>query len=127
MNSWLVLLTMLGGGTGAALRFLADHVLSPRISSSLPIATAVINFSGSAALGFLTGFVSVNFTTSSPWLFLFGVGLIGGYTTFSTVSVETARLVFDRRYGAAMLTSFVAVSLCVGASYGGFLAGSVAR
>lgn len=123
MTSWIILLTMTAGGIGAVLRFLADRFLTSHIRVSFPLATAIINFSGSAALGYLTGFASVHLATDSPWLTLLGVGLIGGYTTFSTVSIETTRLLLERRYIAVLTASLIAVCLCVAASYAGLILG----
>ncbi|MGZ2225664.1 CrcB family protein [Glutamicibacter nicotianae] len=54
---------------------------------------------------------------------ILSTGLLGGYPTFSTVSVETARLVLDRAYFAALATSFLALMICIGAVAAGFVLG----
>lgn len=86
----------LAGGLGSGARFLVDSWARPRVPDSLPWSTHLINVSGSLLLGLIVGT-----GTGGAWLAIAGVGFLGGYTTFSTASVETAHLALDRRYGAA--------------------------
>jgi CrcB protein len=69
------------------------------------VATTVINLSGSLLLGLLTGLVA-NHLLPPQWRLIVGTGLLGGYTTFSTASFETVRLLEDHRYVAAALNGF---------------------
>ncbi len=89
-----VLLLALAGGLGAVLRFLADAVVARHNPYRLPLGTLLINVSGSAALGVLTGWVlhAGHGTTGTELKAVLGTGLCGGYTTFSTASIETLRL-----------------------------------
>jgi fluoride exporter len=64
------------------------------------VATAVINLSGSLVLGLLTG-LAARQRLPPQWHLVLGTGLLGGYTTFSTASFETVRLLEDHRYVAA--------------------------
>lgn len=83
------LLIALAGGLGAAARFLVDSLLS-RIAARFPLGTLVINVTGSFLLGLLTG--SLMAGAASEVVAIAGTGFLGGYTTFSTASVEGARL-----------------------------------
>jgi CrcB protein len=85
------------GGVGAILRFVLDGALRSRVALAYPLPTTVINVSGSFVLGLLTG---LGRTAGLPhdWVLILGGGLMGGYTTFSTASVETVRLVEQRRW-----------------------------
>ena len=91
----------LAGGAGAGARFAVDGLARSRRASPFPWATVAINVTGSLLLGFVTGLVLFD---GAPTLVrtVIGTGLCGGYTTFSTASVETVRLVQQRRYGYAM-------------------------
>lgn len=75
------------GGAGAVARFLVDRVISR--TERFPRATFVINVAGSFLLGLLIG---VTVSDSAARLII-GSGFLGGFTTFSTASVETVRLV----------------------------------
>jgi CrcB protein len=94
------LLICVAGGIGAALRLILDGLIKARIRSSYPVGTTVINVSGSFLLGLLTG-LAMSQAIPQQWQLVAGTGLLGGYTTFSTASFETVRLIEDRRYVAA--------------------------
>jgi CrcB protein len=96
------LLICIAGGIGAALRFVLDGLIRTRVRSTYPVATTVINLSGSFVLGLLTG-LATGQLLPSQWHLVVGTGLLGGYTTFSTASFETVRLLEDHRYVAAVL------------------------
>jgi fluoride exporter len=96
------LLICIAGGIGAALRFVLDGLIRTRVRSTYPVATTVINLSGSLLLGLLTG-LATRQLFPTQWHLVVGTGLLGGYTTFSTASFETVRLLEDHRYVAAAL------------------------
>lgn len=87
----ILLLLSLAGGLGAVARFSLDSWITARWQASLPIGTVVINVSGSLLLGLLTGWALR--TGGGEVSAIVGTGFLGGYTTFSTASVEAARLV----------------------------------
>jgi CrcB protein len=95
-------LVALAGGLGAVSRFLVDGVVD-RLSrrATIPMGTMVINVSGSFLLGLITGWWAAH--TGDPSLKLvLGTGFLGGYTTFSTASVEAARLAVSGRIWPAV-------------------------
>jgi CrcB protein len=98
----LFLAICVGGGVGAALRFVIDGLVRSRSSLAYPLATTIINVTGSFGLGLITG---LGATSGLPhaWVLVLGGGVMGGYTTFSTASVETVRLIEQRRWGLALL------------------------
>jgi CrcB protein len=75
------------GGLGAVARFLVDHAITTRRRTAFPLGTLAVNLTGAVALGVLAGAA-----LSSDAYRLWGVGLLGGYTTFSTWMLETQRL-----------------------------------
>jgi len=90
----------LAGSLGAVVRFVVDSALRARSGSSLPWPTVLINVIGSLLLGLLTGAVLFH-DAPAEMLTVVGVGFCGGFTTFSTTSVDSVRLIVARRYGAA--------------------------
>ncbi|WP_284978954.1 fluoride efflux transporter CrcB [Arthrobacter sp. fls2-241-R2A-200] len=99
-----VVLLALAGGLGAIARFVVDGLLRAKVRTALPWPTILINISGSALLGFLAGLVMRGAAPQSLQLVL-GTGLMGGYTTFSTASLETVRLVQSGRTGLALVNA----------------------
>ena len=94
------LLICFAGGIGAALRLILDGLIKARIRSGYPVGTTVINVTGSFLLGLLSG-LAMSQAMPQQWQLVAGTGLLGGYTTFSTASFETVRLIEDHRYVAA--------------------------
>lgn len=94
---FLIGLTALGGGAGAALRYAVDEVVTARWQRAgnrhFPLGTFMVNVTGSLALGLLVGMLSGVTAGSEYVLAVFGTGLLGGYTTFSTASLDAVRLV----------------------------------
>jgi CrcB protein len=120
---WLFLAVALAGGVGAALRLVVDGVLRAAVSTRLPLATAVINVGGSFVLGLLTG-LAASSAVAPGGLLVLGGGLMGGYTTFSTASVETVRLLAERRFGPALGYGLGVIVLAVAAGVLGVVLGS---
>ena len=112
----IVLLLALAGSAGAVVRFLVDGVVRGRTAGSFPWATLAINVTGSLALGLVWGVVA----DGSTWRLVLGTGFCGGYTTFSTASFETVRLVQQGRYRAAVLFGAGGLVACVLAAAAGW-------
>ena len=105
------------GALGAASRYLIDGWVQDRVRGVFPWGTWLINVSGSLALGFLTGLALYHGLTDTPKAVI-GAGFVGAYTTFSTFTYETIRLVEEgSRYEAALnaATSTVAGLLAAAA------------
>lgn len=86
----LELVALIGGGAlGAGARYVIDGLLMRGRREAFPVGIVVVNVTGSFLLGLLTGMGAV---VGSVWLAILGIGLLGGFTTFSTVSVETVLL-----------------------------------
>ncbi len=87
-----VLLVALGGGLGAAGRFGVSLVMPAR-SDGWPWATFTINVAGSLMIGVLAGWLAMRGGAGEPWRLFLGVGVLGGFTTFSAYSLETMRMI----------------------------------
>ncbi|MFO1254508.1 MAG: fluoride efflux transporter CrcB [Sphingomonadaceae bacterium] len=113
----------LGGGLGAWLRYLTglgwSRAIGPTAAGAFPWATLSVNVAGSLAMGLLAGWLARQGSHGEGWRLLLGVGVLGGYTTFSAFSLELAQLVERGSLGTAF--AYAAVSLTAG--LGGLFAG----
>jgi CrcB protein len=87
-----VLLVALGGGLGAAGRFGVSLAI-PLRANEWPWATFLINVLGSLLIGILAGWLSTRGEAAEQWRLFLGVGVLGGFTTFSAYSLETMRMI----------------------------------
>lgn len=98
----------LGGGMGAALRFAVDVAVTSRWRGRFPLAIFLVNVSGALALGVVLGLAGGGLVgggsdgEASLPVALLGVGVLGGYTTFSTASYDTVRLLREGRVGMSL-------------------------
>jgi CrcB protein len=114
----LALVVALAGGAGAVLRALLIHQVSVRRSDPLPLGTMLVNASGSLLLGLLTG-LSLYHGLGSHLLAVIGIGLCGGYTTWSTASWETVHLLHDGHRAEAVVYTVGGLVVCLGAAAAG--------
>jgi fluoride exporter len=107
------LLVFIGGGIGAALRHGVNLVLGRELGTEFPFHTLFANVSGSLLMGLLAAFFGLRMG-SPQWLRLFlTTGVLGGYTTFSTFSLDSV-LLWERgqyTWAAAYVLGSVAASL----------------
>jgi CrcB protein len=112
-----------GGALGSWLRFLVGRAwtlaIGPIAASTFPWATLTVNVAGSFAMGMLAGWLARFGAHGEGWRLLLGVGVLGGFTTFSSFSLEFALLVERGTLGAAAV--YVAASLAAG--FAGLFAG----
>jgi CrcB protein len=95
-----LLFVMIGGAVGAGLRYEAGRIALARFGSAFPWGTLIVNLSGGLLAGLLVGTVS-RLQGGEQLLLLLGVGLLGGFTTFSAFSVEVAGMVERGQLGTA--------------------------
>jgi CrcB protein len=101
----------LGGAVGSVLRFLLGTVVQQRSGGTFPLGTLLINITGSLLLAFLLEYSLATPAISREVRALLTTGFCGGYTTFSTFSYETLKLVQDGDYRRAGL--YVGLSVIV--------------
>lgn len=104
---------VVAGGIGAPLRYLVDGFVQDRTVGDLPWGTLVINVTGSLLLGLITGAALYHAFPSTPKIWL-GTGFCGAYTTFSTFTFETIRLLEEGEVANAL--RYAAGSLLAGAA-----------
>jgi fluoride exporter len=98
----LALAVSVAAAVGAALRYLVDQVVQHQHDQTFPWGTFVINVSGSLLLGLLTG-LALHHGLPAVAVTVLGVGLLGGYTTWSTYLWETLALAETGTTGEAAL------------------------
>ncbi len=110
----------IGGAIGTILRYVMGG-LDYRFSNGVfPISTLVVNVTGSLLIGFLWGVFDRFEISPNVRLFVF-IGILGGYTTFSTFSLETFNLMRDGEYRIAIINTALSVFLSVGAVFTGYI------
>lgn len=109
----MLLAVALGSAVGGVARFLLSAWIQQRTATSFPYATLLVNVSGSLALGFLATWTFETAGISSELRALLTTGLCGGYTTFSSFSLETVALAEEGALGRAALYVALSVTLCV--------------
>lgn len=115
-----VLLLAIFGGLGAAVRY----VTSTALSREFPVGTWVVNILGSFLLGYLAA-LTANAALDEQWLLILGTGFCGGFTTFSTASLETFQLWRDGRHWQAIANFALMALVCVAAAGRGWVLGSL--
>jgi CrcB protein len=86
------LIVFLGAGIGGAFRHGVNILAAKWWTIGFPIGTLTINVLGSLLMGVLAGYFSLRGDASQAWRLFLTTGILGGFTTFSTFSLETALL-----------------------------------
>jgi CrcB protein len=95
---------MIGGAIGSGLRYQVGRLSLLLFGPGFPWGTWFINLSGGLLMGLLVGLLARAASPSGEsWRLLVGVGVLGGYTTFSTFSLEAANMIQRGDWGAAAL------------------------
>jgi CrcB protein len=124
MNKLTLELTLvfLGGGTGSVARYLVGMQTLRLFGFRWPFGTFTVNVVGGFLMGALVGFLAHRGGADQErWRVLLAVGVLGGFTTFSAFSLETARMIETRAYATAAGYVAASVVLAIGALFAGLL------
>jgi len=119
--TWL--LVALGGAGGSVLRYGVGRMAVAYLGPTTVMGTFLVNVTGSLALGFFMGLALERSIIPVNLRNLLAIGFLGGYTTFSTFTFESLRLVEDGELFKAALSVLGNVVLGLGAAYLGILLG----
>jgi CrcB protein len=115
----------LGGGIGAVLRYQLGRTMTgwigPQAMSAFPWATLAVNLVGSLVMGLLAGWLGRQGEAGEPYRLLLGVGLLGGFTTFSAFTLELSVLINRGQSGQAFVYAAVSVLAGLSALYIGLI------
>ncbi|MGE4334830.1 MAG: fluoride efflux transporter CrcB [Pigmentiphaga sp.] len=116
-----------GGGLGSLLRWQLGHLIESRIKMRFPLGTYVINVSGAFVIAYLSAAYAIEWQQRHGDLLaaLVLTGVLGGYTTFSSMQLDTVQLVEDKRpwlavfylvssIGAGLVAAVIGVALATG-------------
>jgi CrcB protein len=109
-----IFLVMAGGAVGAALRYQLGRMASALLGTALPWGTLIANLAGGLAMGVLAGWLARSHA-AEPWRLLLGVGVLGGFTTFSAFSLETFQMIERGQAGLALGYILLSVVGAIGA------------
>ena len=98
-----LILVMLGGAIGAGLRYGVSLFAAHRLTAAFPWGTWIVNLAGGFLAGLLLGAVLARGGGYDAMRLFFGVGLLGGFTTFSAFSAETAFMLLNGQVWSAGL------------------------
>ncbi|KQR87694.1 fluoride efflux transporter CrcB [Sphingomonas sp. Leaf343] len=121
MNS--LLLVMLGGALGSGARHLTGRATLAAFGPGFPAGTLTVNIVGGLAMGLLAGVLSRT-GGNEPWRLLLGVGVLGGFTTFSSFSLDVVTMIERGQPGIAIGYLLLSVIGSIGALVAGL---SIAR
>ena len=111
----------LGGAIGASLRYGVGKAAFKAFGSGFPWGTFIANVTGGLAMGLLAGWLAFRVSGDENLRLFLGVGLLGGFTTFSSFSLEALRLIETKSFGTAGLYIFGSVILAIAAVFAGLL------
>lgn len=122
MNPVEMAALVVGGGLGAGARYLMDAAIMRGRSGAFPIGILLVNVLGSFLLGLVTG---LGPNVAPAWASILGVGVLGVFTTFSTVSTETALLAERGRRDWAWINLIGTLVLALIAAAAGLVIGEL--
>jgi CrcB protein len=120
MKAMGFLIVFLGGGIGAALRHGVNLASARMFGLAFPYATLIENVTGSLVMGLLAAYFVAKAGVPQHWRLFMTTGILGGYTTFSAFSLDTALLYERGEIGLALLYVVLSVALAVGGLFAGF-------
>jgi fluoride exporter len=113
------LVVFLGAGLGGALRHGVNLFVAWMLGTGFPVATLAVNASGSLIMGLLAGYFAFKGDPGQMWRLFLTTGVLGGYTTFSTFSLDAVLLWQRGTYALAILYVFGSVTASIGALFCG--------
>ncbi len=116
-----LLYVMVGGAVGAGARYLTGRAMLSLLGPDYPFGTLAVNLIGGLLMGVLVG-VLARTTASETWRLLLGVGVLGGFTTFSAFSLDVVTMIERGAIGVAFGYVLVSVIGSVTALFAGLSA-----
>ena len=109
----------IGGAVGSVLRYMIQTHSMQWLGNSFPYGTLIVNVVGSLLIGFLSYALLERFTVTEEVRIAILVGFLGGFTTFSTFSIETLNLIQVGSFFGAIINAILSIVLCLVACFVG--------
>ncbi len=121
---WTYFWVMLAGALGTASRMALSNFFSDRYGPAFPVGTVVVNITGCFVIGLVAGLTGPNgpLLVSPLVRTTLMIGFLGGYTTFSSFSLQTVTLLQDGEWLYAGLNVGLSVALCIAGAWLGIVA-----
>ena len=116
-----LLYVMVGGAVGSGARYLTGRAMTALLGSGYPFGTLAVNLAGGLLMGVLVGVLARNAAPES-WRLLLGVGVLGGFTTFSSFSLDVVTMIERGALGLALGYILVSVIGSIAALFAGLSA-----
>lgn len=120
-----VVLVFIGGGIGAVARYGLQGVVYRITGSGFPYGTLVVNILGCFVIGVLMTAFQERFAVNPSLRMFLTIGILGGFTTFSTFSYETMALVREGSYWFGLLNAGGSLVTCLAATWAGSVMGKI--
>ncbi|MCG8407437.1 MAG: fluoride efflux transporter CrcB [Phycisphaerales bacterium] len=114
------LLIFVGSGIGGVLRYALSGWTQKLSYENFPLGTMVVNVSGCLFIGFLSAAFAGRWLVREEYRLALFIGLLGGYTTFSTFGLETFALLNERQIASAAINVLLSVGLGLAAVWCGY-------
>ena len=116
-----LLYVMVGGAVGSGARYLTGRAMTALLGAGYPFGTLAVNLVGGLLMGVLVGVLARN-ASPEGWRLLLGVGVLGGFTTFSTFSLDVVTMIERGAPGLALGYILVSVIGSIAALFAGLSA-----
>ena len=116
-----LLLVMAGGAVGSGARYLTGRAAFAAFGPHYPFGTLAVNLLGGFAMGVLAGLLARLPVPGENWRLLLGVGVLGGYTTFSSFSLELVTMLQRGDWPLALGYALISVIGAVAALFAGLM------
>ena len=120
-----IILAGLGGFIGSAGRFWMASLSYRYFGQDFPYGTLIVNVLGCLLIGFLMAFFEQRFLVTPNLRIFLTIGILGGFTTFSTFSYETLSLLREGSYAMGLSNILLSLIGCLGATWIGSLIGKL--
>lgn len=119
------LLVFLGGGIGATARYGLQGAVYRLTGAAFPYGTLAVNVLGAFIIGFLMTFFEERFIVNPSLRVFLTIGILGGFTTFSSFSYETIVMLRDGSYWLGIINVVSNVAICLAATWLGLVSGNL--
>ncbi|HEY7749742.1 MAG TPA: fluoride efflux transporter CrcB [Aestuariivirgaceae bacterium] len=114
-------IVFIGAGIGGAMRHAVNIISAKLLGSNLPYGTLMVNIFGSFVMGLLVEWFALKFDPGQLWRLWLTTGILGGFTTFSAFSLDTALLIERQAHALAVIYVVLSVVASIGGLFLGLL------